>query len=64
MRFCPACGAAPAFVQEYWVAADRHVVCWCAACELMRTVVVGALVGTELRGMDGGGAAGVGKAEH
>jgi Rieske [2Fe-2S] domain len=29
VRFCPACGAAPAFVQEYWVAADRHVVCWC-----------------------------------
>jgi len=47
VRFCPACGAAPAFVQEYWVAADRHVVCWCAECELMCTVVVGALVGTE-----------------
>jgi hypothetical protein len=46
VRFCPACGAAPAFVQEYWVAADRHVG-WCAACELMCTVVVGALVGTE-----------------
>jgi hypothetical protein len=43
---CPECGAVPAFVQEYWVAADRHVVCWCAACELMCTVVVGALVGT------------------
>ena len=39
--------AEPAFVQEYWVAADRHVVCWCAACDLMCTVVVGALVGTE-----------------
>ena len=38
---------APAYVQEYRVAADRHVVCWCAACDLMCTVVVGALVGTE-----------------
>jgi hypothetical protein len=47
VRFCPGCGAEPEFVQEYWVAADRHVVCWCAACDLMCTVVLGALVGTE-----------------
>ena len=51
MRFCPACGSAladAAFVQEFWVAADRHFVCWCAACELMCTVVVARrLVGTE-----------------
>ena len=43
------------------MAADRHVVCWCAACDLMCTVVLGALVGTEPRGMEGGGAAGAGK---
>jgi hypothetical protein len=48
VRFCPGCGRGdPAFVQEYWVAADRHVVCWCAGCGLMCTVVLGALVGTE-----------------
>jgi len=47
VRFFPACGAAPAFVQEYWLAADRHVVCWCADCDLMCTVVFGGLVGTE-----------------
>ena len=48
MRFCPGCGRGdPDFVQEYWVAADRHVVCWCAGCGLMCTVVLGALVGTE-----------------
>lgn len=48
--FCPGCGArleAASFQQEYWVAQDRHMVCWCAACHLMCTVVVGALVGTE-----------------
>jgi hypothetical protein len=48
--FCPGCGAPlddAAFVQEYWVAADRHVLCWCPACSLMCTVVLGTLVGTE-----------------
>jgi hypothetical protein len=64
IRFCPACGVEPAFVQEYWMAADRHVVCWCAACDLMCTVVLGTLVGTEPRGMEGGGSAGAGKVEH
>ncbi len=47
VRFCPACGAEPEFVQEYWVAADRHIVCWCASCDLTCTVVLGSLVGTE-----------------
>lgn len=51
IAFCPGCGASLAgasFAQEYWVAADRHVVCWCAACGLMCTVVLtAALVGTE-----------------
>jgi hypothetical protein len=50
VNFCPGCGAAladAAFVQEYWVAQDRHVVCWCPACALMCTVVLGPLVGTE-----------------
>ncbi len=47
IKYCPACGAEPEFVQEYWVAADRHIVCWCAACDLMCTVALGALVGTE-----------------
>lgn len=48
--FCPGCGAQLAeasFLQEYWVAQDRHILCWCAACGLTCTVVLGALVGTE-----------------
>jgi hypothetical protein len=50
VSYCPGCGAAlgeAAFVQEFWSGADRHFLCWCAACELMCTVVIGALVGTE-----------------
>lgn len=47
IRCCPGCGAEPEFVQEYWVAEDRHVVLWCAGCGLMCTVVLGTLVGTE-----------------
>ncbi|MDN5857166.1 MAG: hypothetical protein L0H84_00960 [Pseudonocardia sp.] len=50
IEFCPGCGAAlgeASFRQEYWVARDRHVMCWCAACHLMCTIVLGALVGTE-----------------
>ena len=50
IRFCPSCGArleAASFQQEYWVAEERHVVCWCAPCGLMCTIVLGALVGTE-----------------
>jgi hypothetical protein len=38
-RFCPACAAplavgagARGIATEYWVAADRVFVCWCAAC--------------------------------
>ncbi|MGD9526501.1 hypothetical protein [Pseudonocardia sp.] len=47
VRFCPACAAEATFVQEYWVARDRHLVLWCASCGLTCTVVLGALVGTE-----------------
>jgi len=50
VKFCPCCGARlgeAAFVQEYWVAQDRHVVCWCPECSVMCTVVLGRLVGTE-----------------
>jgi hypothetical protein len=50
VSFCPGCGAPLAeasFLQEYWVAQDRHILCWCAACDLTCTVVLGALVGTE-----------------
>jgi uncharacterized Zn finger protein len=47
IRYCPGCGAAPEFVQEYWVARDRHVVLWCAGCGLMCTVILGTLIGTE-----------------
>jgi len=47
INYCPGCGVAPEFVQEYWVADDRHVVLWCARCGLMCTVILGALVGTE-----------------
>ena len=47
VKYCPACAAEATFVQEYWVASDRHVVLWCAGCGLTCTVVLGALVGTE-----------------
>jgi hypothetical protein len=48
VRFCPGCGRPePDFVQEYWVADARHLVCWCAGCGLMCTVVLGSMVGTE-----------------
>ncbi len=54
VRFCPGCGAAldgsssgadarradAALVQEFWVARDRHFLCWCAACGMMSTVVL------------------------
>jgi uncharacterized Zn finger protein len=39
---CPGCGAAPEFVQEYWVGADRHFLCWCAGCGMLSTVVLAA----------------------
>ncbi|TCK21642.1 hypothetical protein EV378_5631 [Pseudonocardia endophytica] len=42
VRFCPGCGAAPEFVQEYWVGSDRHFLCWCAACGMLSTVVLAA----------------------
>ena len=45
------------------MAADRHVVRWCAACDLMCPVMLDAVVGTEPRGMEGGGAAGAGKGQ-
>ncbi len=44
--FCPGCAAAlddpAAFVQEFWVGADRHFLCWCVRCELLCTVVIAA----------------------
>jgi hypothetical protein len=47
VTFCPGCGGEAAFVQEYWSGTDRHFLCWCATCQLMCTVTIGALVGTE-----------------
>jgi uncharacterized Zn finger protein len=47
VRFCPGCGTEAGFVQEFWVAADRHLLLWCGACGLTCTVVLGPLVGTE-----------------
>jgi hypothetical protein len=52
VRHCPACGATledpRSFAQEFWTAAERHVLCWCAACETTCTVVLAPrLVGTE-----------------
>jgi hypothetical protein len=52
VRHCPGCGATladpRALVQEFWSGADRHFLCWCAACELMCTVVLSPhVVGTE-----------------
>ena len=45
VRFCPGCGASLAdssLVQEFWVAADRHFLCWCAGCGMLSTVVLAA----------------------
>ena len=56
-RFCPGCGAglheglapggdarhaAASLVQEFWVGADRHFLCWCAGCGMLCTVVLSA----------------------
>lgn len=42
VSFCPGCGVPPEFVQEFWVASDRHFLCWCAACGMLSTVVLAA----------------------
>jgi hypothetical protein len=52
MRFCPGCGApvdgsdtgAASFVQEFWSGPDRNFLCWCAACDLLCTVVLPAMI--------------------
>jgi hypothetical protein len=31
-------------VQEYWVGADRHFLCWCAGCGMLSTVVLAAVL--------------------
>ncbi|RZT87073.1 hypothetical protein EV383_3980 [Pseudonocardia sediminis] len=41
--FCPGCGTPlgdAGLVQEFWVADDRHFLCWCASCSLLSTVVL------------------------
>lgn len=43
--FCPGCGAVlgeSGLVQEFWVGADRHFLCWCPTCSLLSTVVLSA----------------------
>lgn len=45
VNHCPGCGAAlsgDSLVQEYWVARDRHFLCWCAGCGMLSTVVLAA----------------------
>jgi hypothetical protein len=48
MSFCPGCGASldadASFVQEFWSGADRNFLCWCAACDLLSTVVLPAMI--------------------